>query len=210
MTSESDARFRRPQRLSDQFMRLACPGQAVENQELAANVVSCRTRRRESRAMFTKTGIAELHGAMHERLGLLLGHVATVPDNLHQTPIPGFGHSSIWKQLVHILTCEEGWVHDLQDKTFAGWREQDCPTMTAMLVAKGRISEATRTYLNDLGEVQLNATLAKRPVDWGGELRSPAFILLHVITHAFHHKGQIVAMLRILGYPAPDTDLQQV
>ena len=25
-----------------------------------------------------------------------------------------------------------------------------------------------------------------------------------VITHAFHHKGQVVAMLRILGYPAPD------
>lgn len=42
------------------------------------------------------------------------------------------------------------------------------------------------------------------------QLRSPAFILLHVITHAFHHKGQVVAMLRILGYPAPDTDLQQV
>jgi uncharacterized damage-inducible protein DinB len=51
--------------------------------------------------------------------------------------------------------------------------------------------------------------LTTRPVDWGGELRSPAFIVLHVITHAFHHKGQIVAMLRILGYPAPDTDLQQ-
>jgi hypothetical protein len=131
--------------------------------------------------MFTKAGIAELHGVMHERLDLLLGHFATVPDILHHKPIPGFGHSSIWKQLVHILTCEEGWVHDLQDKTFAGWHEKDCPTMTAMLAAKARISEATRTYLNNLTEEQLNATLAKRPVDWGGELRSPAFILLHVI-----------------------------
>jgi uncharacterized damage-inducible protein DinB len=160
--------------------------------------------------MFTKSGIEELHGAMHERLDLLLRHVATVPDNLRLEPIPGFGHSSIWKQLVHILTCEEGWVRDLQDKTFAGWREEDCPTMTALLSAKGRIIEATRTYLDHLSEEELNTTLAKRPVDWGGELRSPAFILLHVITHAFHHKGQIVAMLRILGYPAPDTDLQQV
>jgi uncharacterized damage-inducible protein DinB len=44
-------------------------------------------------------------------------------------------------------------------------------------------------------------------MDWGGELRSPGFILLHVITHAFHHKGQIVTMLRIVGYPAPDIDL---
>jgi uncharacterized damage-inducible protein DinB len=76
--------------------------------------------------------------------------------------------------------------------------------------AKDRIREATRAYVRDLTEEQLNTTLRKRPVGWGGELRNPAFILLHVITHAFHHKGQMVAMLRILGYPAPDTDLQQV
>lgn len=81
--------------------------------------------------MFNKTGIIELHNAMHERLDLLLAHVATVPDELRYTAIAGFGHPSIWKQLVHILTCEEGWVHDLQNETFAGWSEkiaQRCPT----------------------------------------------------------------------------------
>jgi len=160
--------------------------------------------------MFTKAGISELHVAMHERLDLLLRHVATVPDELRHKPISGFGHPSIWKQLVHILTCEEGWVHDLQNRVFAGWGEGDCPTMAALLAAKNRVREATRTYLDDLTEEQLNTTLADRPVDWGGELRSPAFIVLHVITHTFHHKGQIVAMLRILGYTAPDTDLHQV
>jgi aryl-alcohol dehydrogenase-like predicted oxidoreductase len=93
-----------------------------------------------------------------------------------------------------------------------GWGRltEDCPTMAALLATKDRIREATRTYLDSLTEGQLNTTLATRPMDWGGELRSPAFILLHVITHAFHHKGQVVAMLRILGYPAPDTDLQPV
>jgi uncharacterized damage-inducible protein DinB len=160
--------------------------------------------------MFTKAGIIELHAATHERLDLLLGHIETVPDELHHKPISGFGHLSIWKQLVHILTCEEGWVHNLQNQRFAGWREEDCPTMKSLRTAKARIREATRTYLGNLNEAQLNATLPERPVDWGGELRSPAFILLHVITHAFHHKGQVVAMLRMLGYPAPDTDLQQV
>jgi uncharacterized damage-inducible protein DinB len=160
--------------------------------------------------MFSKAGISELHTTTHERLDLLLQHVATVPDELRHKPVPGFGHPSIWKQLVHILTCEEGWVHDLQNKAFAGCHEEDCPTMAALLAAKHRIREETRTYLGGLTEEQLNTTLAQRPLDWGGELRSPAFILLHVITHAFHHKGQVVAMLRILGYPAPDTDLQQV
>jgi uncharacterized damage-inducible protein DinB len=160
--------------------------------------------------MFSKAGVLELHALMHERLDLLLSQVATVPENLHHQLIPGFGHPSIWKQLVHILTCEEGWVHDLQNKAFAGWQEEDRPTMATLLAAKARIRVATRTYLDGLTEEQLNTTLAERPVDWGGELRSPAFILLHVITHAFHHKGQVVAMLRILGHPAPDTDLQPV
>jgi len=160
--------------------------------------------------MFTKTGIGELHGLMHERVDLLLRHVATVPDHLLREPVSGFGHPTIWKQLVHILSCEEGWVHDLQYKAFAGWREEDAATMPALLAIKGRIRKATRAYLDGLSEAELHTTLAKRPEDWGGELRSPAFILLHVITHAFHHKGQIVAMLRIQGYPAPDTDLQAV
>jgi uncharacterized damage-inducible protein DinB len=160
--------------------------------------------------MFSKAGIIELHTVTHERLDLLLRHVATVPDDLHHKLIPGFGHPSIWKQLVHILACEEGWVHDLQNKVFRGWLEEDCRTMAALLANKDRIQEATRTYMSGLAEEQLNTTLAKRPADWGGELRSPAFILLHVITHAFHHKGQVVAMLRILGHPAPDTDLQPV
>jgi uncharacterized damage-inducible protein DinB len=160
--------------------------------------------------MFTKAGILELHAAMHERLDLLLRHVATVPHELHHKPISGFGHPSIWKQLVHILTCEEGWVHDLQNQPVARWGEEDCPTMVALQTSKSRIREATRTYLGGIKDEQLNTTLAQRPADWGGELRSPAFILLHVITHAFHHKGQVVAMLRMLGYPAPDTDLQLV
>ena len=160
--------------------------------------------------MFNKADIIELHALMHERLDLLMGHIETVPDQLRRQPIAGFGHPSVWSQLVHILTCEEGWVHDLENRAFPGWHEQDCPTMSALLRAKDRIREASQTYLRDLTEEQLNTTLTKRPVDWGGELRSPAFIMLHVITHAFHHKGQVVAMLRTLGYPAPDTDLQQV
>lgn len=162
--------------------------------------------------MFTKTGILELHSTTHERLELLLRHVATVPEELLHRSIPGFGHPTIWDQLVHILMCEEGWIHDLQNIPFDGWGEggEDCPTMAALLAHKNRIQAATRTYLGSLTEEQLNTTLATRPADWGGELRSPAFIVLHVITHAFHHKGQVVAMLRILGYPAPDTDLQPV
>jgi len=68
--------------------------------------------------MFTKTGIIDLHTATHERLSLLLRHIATVPDDLFHKPISGFGHASIWKQLVHILTCAEGWVTICRTRLF--------------------------------------------------------------------------------------------
>jgi uncharacterized damage-inducible protein DinB len=159
--------------------------------------------------VFAKAGIRELHGAAHDSLDVLLRHVATVPDRLLRQPIDGFGLPTVWKQLVHILTVEEGWVHDLQFKEFPGWFEEDAPTIEALLSQQSRILAATRAYLDGLSEEQLNAILQKRPDGWFGELRSPAFILLHVITHTFHHKGQVVAMLRMLGHPAPDTDLQR-
>lgn len=159
--------------------------------------------------MFTQAGIKELHRGMHESLDVLLRHVASVPDNLLRQPIEGFGFPTVWKQVVHILTVEEGWVRDLQYKDFPGWLEEDAPNIEALLAHKNRIQNATRAYIESLSEEQLNTTLAKRPEGWSGELRSPAFILLHVITHTFHHKGQVVAMLRILGHPAPDTDLQR-
>jgi len=159
--------------------------------------------------MFTKAGIRELHGATHDSLDILFRHVATVPDTLLCEPLAGFGFPTVLKQLVHILVVEDGWVHDLQDKEFADWREEDSTPLTVLLGAKARIRDSTRVYLESLSEVQLNSTLVKRPQVWFGELRSPAFILLHIITHTFHHKGQVVAMLRVLGHPAPDTDLQR-
>ena len=66
-----------------------------------------------------------------------------------------------------------------------------------------------RSSIRDQFEAELNADIARLPPEWVGPSRSPAFILHHVFTHAFHHKGQSVAMLRLLGHPAPDTDLQR-
>ncbi len=82
--------------------------------------------------------------------------------------------------------------------------------MAALRLSRDRIRRAIRAYLEALTEQQLNTPLTERPAEWAGDLQSPAFILLHIITHAFHHKGQVVAMLRILGHPAPDTDLQRI
>jgi uncharacterized damage-inducible protein DinB len=81
-------------------------------------------------------------------------------------------------------------VCDLQGKTRLRWSEKDCATMEVLLAEKERVRLATRAYLDSLSDAELNTTLAEHPREWVGELKSPAFILLHVVTHTFHHKGK--------------------
>ena len=95
-------------------------------------------------------------------MDLLLRHVATVPDELWHKPILGFGHPSVWTQLVHILTSEEGWVHDLQNRSFVGWYAEDCPTMAELRASKDRTREATRTYLESVSSQRAWSVKHKR------------------------------------------------
>ena len=160
--------------------------------------------------MFDKNGIAQLHSWTHESLDILLEHMAKVPSEKLKQELTGFGFPTVWKQLMHILEVEEGWVDVIQAKPAPSWAEKDYPNMIALEQGKMRVKAATQDYIKSLSDAQLNAVLTTRPREWfGGELKSPAFILLHVSTHTFHHKGQVVAMLRMLGHPAPDTDMQR-
>jgi uncharacterized damage-inducible protein DinB len=112
-------------------------------------------------------------------------------------------------QVVHILNCEGFWIQTLQSASFvdrdtAGW-----PTVSDARVLQREVSLKTVNYLSDLSEQRLNAGIELHFSDGDSAVRTPALILHHVLTHAFHHKGQIVSMCRNLGHPAPDTDLNQ-
>ena len=41
----------------------------------------------------------------------------------------------------------------------------------------------------------------------GKQNRTSSKLLMHVITHEFHQKGQLVAMARQMGYEPPNTDV---
>jgi uncharacterized damage-inducible protein DinB len=159
--------------------------------------------------VFTRTGLRALHTWTHERLDLLLSHAAFVTAEQFVAEIPGFGAPSIRDQLSHVIQCERGWVHALQDIPWTPWPREDSATPDRVHRAKQHVMTETITYLDQLSDIELSTELVRRPKDWLGPLRSPGFILHHVITHAFHHKGQIVAMFRLLGQPVPDTDLQR-
>src|SRR5262249_26734679 len=156
--------------------------------------------------MFTKEGVASLHAWTHERLDTVFEHVRVLTPEQFIQSISGFGHASVRDQLAHILAAESGWIGRLRGLTS---EELDVLDLASLVRAKREVAAATQAYLQSVSEVQLNTTLEKVSVDWVGPPRSPAFILQHICTHAFNHKGQIAAMCRMLGHPLPDTDLQR-
>jgi uncharacterized damage-inducible protein DinB len=111
--------------------------------------------------------------------------------------------------VIHILNCEGFWIRTLQALPFEDQDPAAWPTVSDARVLQREVSVKTLHYLSGLSEQQLNTITELRFSDGDTALRAPALVLHHVFTHAFHHKGQIVSMCRILGYPAPDTDLNQ-
>lgn len=155
--------------------------------------------------MFTLDGIRQFHSWTHASLTLLFDHLASLPKADYAKELPGFGYPSIRAQVVHLLGCEIRWVNRLRDTP----NQSRWPALSDARALQREAQARTLNYLSGLTDEQLNANTTLLFPDGDTTVRTPALILHHVFTHAFHHKGQVVAMCRILGHPTPDTDLNQ-
>ncbi len=152
--------------------------------------------------MFTVEGIRKFHHWTHACLNVVLDHVSTIPASDYAKELPGFGFPSVRRQVLHILNCEGAWIHVLQGLPFSDRNPGDFPTVADARLAQQEVSQQTLAYLSGLSDQQLNAETELHFQDGDVAIRTPALVLHHVFTHAFHHKGQIVAMCRLLGHPA--------
>lgn len=160
--------------------------------------------------MFTVIGMRKLHSWTHSSLTLVLDHLGTIPDVDYAQELSGFGFPTLRAQIIHIFNCEAFWVHTLQgarykDEDAAAW-----PQVPDARALQRSVSANTLAYLSVLTDEHLNAGTDLHFPDGDKAVSTPALVLHHIFTHAFHHKGQIVSMCRVLGHPAPDTDLNQV
>jgi uncharacterized damage-inducible protein DinB len=133
------------------------------------------------------------------------------PEDLTRE-LNGFGWASIRKTLVHVADCYHAWlgafILGTSDSPFtsqADLARLDLPGIRSRF-------EAVDALVDDLYE-RFGDRLAQplhRPIPWRHEevlTASPLQLLMHTITHEFHHKGQIVSMVRQMGYLPPGTDL---
>lgn len=157
--------------------------------------------------MFTVETVRKFHGWTHASLDILLDHLATIPASDYQRKLSGYSFATLRDHVIHILNCEGVWIQSLQKMPYVDRNADDCPAVADARLMKQEMKGRTEAYLSGLTDEQLNADTELRFPDGALMVRTPALILHHVLTHAFHHKGLMVAMCRELGYPAPDTHL---
>ncbi|MCC7479672.1 DinB family protein [bacterium] len=156
--------------------------------------------------MFTQQGLLRYHEMAHEGLGRLHTHLAGLPGELLTRPLEGFGLPSISAQLTHAYNVERFWVQAAQGSALELDWERAAADMAELEQLKKEAFQATRRYLASRSAEQLNVPTE---VDDCGYKASgiPGEMILHLMTHAYHHKGQAAAMCRMLGHPAPMSDM---
>ena len=160
--------------------------------------------------MFTVDGIRKFHSWTHSCITVVLDHLSTIPASDYTSEVPGFGFPTLREQVIHIFNCEGLWIHALQGLTYRDRNSSDYASVADAKLLQREVGEQTLAYLSGLTDQQISSNMELRYPDGDLAVRTPAFVIHHVLTHAFHHKGQIVAMCRVLGHPAVDTDLSQI
>ncbi|WP_276356089.1 DinB family protein [Cohnella caldifontis] len=132
------------------------------------------------------------------------------PVRLHQ-PVPEFGHGSIMRTHLHVVDCYRFWLESFAFKKITEHRDITAHEIERADVKYARdrfaeVDEMVRRFFNEYRDRWSEPI--EQDENWQGYPKAPAPLLLftHVMTHEFHHKGQIVSMAKQLGCPPPADD----
>lgn len=144
---------------------------------------------------------------------IVFEYTARLPEPVYTLERPDFAFGSIRNTHAHVAECYLKWVGQVG-------LGRPAPAINALEIAD---TAAMRGWFNKVDAVVEEALAAFAEPDrvhestnasgWV-ERHSGRWLVMHPITHEFHHKGQMLALGRVLGYPhvlpsGQDTDLMQ-
>lgn len=138
---------------------------------------------------------------------VVLNFIETEVGEALNVPVNAFEKSTIRYLLVHVSNCYLQWMYNFamgnklelfdneEFKTIAGIRSLYADTDDLVKKFLERFADALDEPITNT--LSRNRTITATPLE----------LFTHVTTHEFHHKGQVMTMCRLLGYPPPDTDI---
>ncbi|HEX8426744.1 DinB family protein [Hymenobacter sp.] len=138
----------------------------------------------------------------------LLDYCATLGPADFTAPVPVFNNSSLRDLLVHVANAYRHWLNIVAQGHPRSYVDPaTIPDVEAVRQLFREVDELVTGYCawaeNHWQTTQL-FTVPSRPTPL---LLTPLALFTHVVTHEFHHKGQLLSMSRQLGYTPVDTDV---
>lgn len=129
------------------------------------------------------------------------------PEDLRRDTGTSFG--SLFGTLSHILGAERRWLSRFEGKLLDVADAADFADGEALNASWAETAAEMNFFLASLTAEQLAADLTwttAAGVTFTRPLWQP---VLHLVNHSTYHRGQVVSLLRQMGYAAPSTDLIQ-
>jgi uncharacterized damage-inducible protein DinB len=139
---------------------------------------------------------------------VLFNYCRTISENDFLNQNTSFGRGgSIRNLLVHIVNTYEFWIAKHALKKHIVFSEYESKktindVVIIFLSIDSLMNEFTEAYDNPEIDIEFEINGEKNIV-------KPLKLFTHVITHEFHHKGQILSLSRHMDYTPVDTDIMR-
>ena len=120
----------------------------------------------------------------------------------------GISFKSLLGTMAHILGAQQTWLSRFSGSPLARVPNlDDYPDLMSWITAWEETASGLKAFMASLTDEQLAANLTWSNTRGDTFTRPLWQPLLHMVNHSTYHRGQIVSLLRQMGYKAPSTDL---
>ncbi|MGB5873069.1 MAG: DinB family protein [Bacteroidota bacterium] len=137
----------------------------------------------------------------------ILGALASVPDKEYMQDLKS-SHGSLHGTMVHIVAAEKLWQsrwHGTSDATLLS--TGDVPSLPALKSLWEEVGRGMARSIGTMTDKKLAETFRVTSLAAGSVTLTYWQSLQHIVDHSSYHRGQIVALLRQLGFTPPTTSM---
>lgn len=152
-----------------------------------------------------------LYGWVKPTREILFEYTQSLPVDVYTLEKPEFAYGSIRNVHAHVAQCYLWWVGRIGMSIDWDLLEPHPSSLTDVSAMREQFRKVDAMVEQALETFTTPDTILEFQHPRHGVMKlTQRWLVMHPITHEFHHKGQLLAMGRMLGHPLPqelDTDL---
>ncbi|MCX7604315.1 MAG: DinB family protein [Bryobacteraceae bacterium] len=116
-------------------------------------------------------------------------------------------HRSVIGTLAHIFFADRVWLRRIRGEAPGAGPEQGLPGLPVLRESWAAVHREWQEWASALGPADASAVLSYTDLR-GTAWQTPLWqVVLHVVNHGTHHRGQVTGFLRAMGRTPPPLDL---